>query len=261
MFNTDAKKNQNNNITHLNIIFRCCIPVHSVRGGNRPFDATKREVVLCCLESLLHSITDDCTIHILDDHSEKSDVEKMKGMLLKNSKRHQFIALKDTGNGESLDACFQLARDKDFELTYFCEDDYLHSPEAITSMLTFYRGFHQDCIIHPTDYIDRYLRDKPYDSLIYLGSDRHWRTIKHTTGTFMISQRVLKKYWKLYMAFAQSNKKVSGGHEDETINKIYQKEICLSPIPSLAAHFSPFPEMPHFVDWKSLYLKLKKGIE
>jgi hypothetical protein len=242
----------------MDIIFRSCTRVTSLHPGERPCQATKSEVTLSCLYSLICSADAQTVIHVLDDHSFPEDVEKMRAMLARHDSVSQFIPLGVTGNGLSMEASFRYAREQGFELIYFCEDDYLHCPLAIPTMKRIYADLDGKCIIHPTDYIDRYLRDKPYLSLIYLGCDRHWRTIKHTTGTFMVSRNILLKYWKYYQAFADHNKGGEAGGEDVTINKIYQKELCLSPMPSLAAHFSPLPEMPRFVDWERLFLQYNK---
>lgn len=256
-----TKKNTISKENPLHILFRSCIPIHSIRSGNRPFNATKRNVVLCCLQSLLNSVTNICTIHILDDHSQQEDLESMTSMLNLNSNRHQLISIPTKGNGLSLETTFNYAKENAFPFIYFCEDDYLHLPHSIEHMINFYNHFTKDCIIHPTDYIDRYNRDSPSPSLIYLGPSCHWRTIQHTTGTFLISQKILQKYWKKYIAFAKINKTNTSGGEDKTINKIYKKETCVSPIPSLAAHFSPHPDMPKFIDWKNLYQQMKEQIQ
>lgn len=244
----------------LDIIFRSCTRVNSEHGGTRPLRATKSQVTLVCLKSLLESCRRIGRVHVLDDYSHKEDVEKIQRLLKQYSEEHIFKAIDVGNNGASMEESFNYARENKFDLIYFCEDDYLHLPQAISSMINFYQNFGKECIIHPTDYVDRYLRDKPYPSLVYLGGDRHWRTILHTTCTFMINRRILEKYWNVYLKLAQINKGEAGG-EDKTINKIYKKEICVSPIPSLAAHFSPEPEMPHFVDWEGLFNEIKQGLD
>ncbi len=230
----------------------------SVRLGERPCQATKSEVTLSCLYSLIRSVDQATFIHVLDDHSLPEDVKKMRELLTRHNPAHRFVPLQVSGNGQSMEATFHYARDNAFELVYFCEDDYLHCPSAIPMMKDFYANLGHEGIIFPCDYIDRYLRDKPAPSLIYLGRDRHWRTIRHTTGTFMVSRNILLKYWKHYQAFADHNKRGEAGGEDVTINKIYQKEPCFSPMPSLSAHFSPHPEMPRFVDWEILFRQYNK---
>ncbi|MFT7641177.1 MAG: glycosyltransferase involved in cell wall biosynthesis [Pirellulaceae bacterium] len=243
----------------LNVIYRSCTRVHSVHAGSRPCDASKLQVVLVCLYSLLRSCPENAIVHVLDDHSLPDDVERIQQLLAEFGERHNFISIDDTGNGQSMEATYDYARHHQFELVYFCEDDYLHLEGAIPSMLGFYNNFDGDCIVFPTDYIDRYLNGALYQSYIHLGEDRHWRTIRHTTGTFMISGVHIKKYWKLLNKFAAFNKSSSGG-ENQTINKIYTKETCVSPIPSLAAHFSPEPAMSPFNDWEALFLSMKKKL-
>jgi len=254
------KKKQTTSVERLDIIFRSCVRVEAVYGQGRPGGATKRETTLTCLRSLLDSISGRCTVHVLDDHSDSRDVDQMKSMLQENSDRHKFVSLEESGNGESLEACLQYAKENNFKMIYFCEDDYLHLPIAVPRIVEFYEDCPYDCVIHPTDYTDRYTRDKPYPSFIFLGKDRHWRTIKHTTGTFMVTQRILYQHWKTFLAFAKYNKQSRGGGEDETINRIFAKEMGVSPIPSLAAHYSLFPDMPPFQDWEGLFEKIKTKV-
>jgi hypothetical protein len=232
--------------------------VACVHPGARPCQATKSEVALTCLYSLIRSAGPETVIHVLDDHSLPEDAATMRRMLARHDPADRFLPLNVTGNGFSMEASFNYAREQDFDLIYFCEDDYLHSLAAIPMMKDFYTGFGRDCLLHPSDYIDRYLRDKPYSSLIYLGRDRHWRTIRHTTGTFMLSGKMLRKYWKHYQDFARYNKKGDAGGENLTINRVYAKEVCLSPMPSLAAHFSPQPEMPRFIDWELMFRQFNR---
>lgn len=214
---------------------------------------------MCTIQSFLDAMTPRCRLHVLDDHSSDDDVAMIRRILAKAPGRAEFVPLDVTGNGASLEACFHYARKKKFDLIYFCEDDYWHLPGALVRMLEFHDHFGYDCIIHPTDYTDRYTRP-PYESLIFLGKDRHWRTIRHTTGTFMVSRRILEAHWGQYMKFSAYNKKGYGG-EDDSINKIYKKEICVSPIPSLAAHISPEPALPPYVDWAALHQSLIVKIE
>jgi hypothetical protein len=243
----------------LNIIFRSCSKVHATHGGDRPCGASKRQVIFCCLKSLLDSIGDgDSIVHILDDHSDEDDVKMMKDLLSAHGPNHKFVPLDVTGNGNSMEACFRYAKDNAFELTYFVEDDYLHLPIAIKAMLDFYWSNPGDRIIHPTDYMDRYTRtNEPYLYDIFLSGYRHWRTIRHTTVTFMISDRVLDIYWDNYMALAEGYR-TGKGSEDDSINLIYEEETCVSPIPSLAAHFSPSPAMPPFINWRKFFRRLLK---
>ena len=251
---------------NLHVIFRSCTRVGALNahrfGSKRPFTDSKKELVLACLNSLLHSLGDKGIVHVLDDHSPEDDVVAMKKLLASYGNNHEFIALSKTGSGESFDAALNLARNNEFPLTYFCEDDYLHLPHAILSMLDCFKRY--NAIVFPVDYFERYTgRDTGdiYPSSIYVGEYNYWRTIYHTTFTFMVEKRVLEKYWDTYVALARANMNaIGGGGEDDTVNKIYKKELCLSPLPSLAAHVSPTPPLPPFIDWKAVFEKNKKAL-
>jgi len=247
----------------LNVIFRTCTHIGALNahrfGSKRPFTDSKRELVFACLNSLLFSLGDKGIVHVLDDHSPEEDTGAIQALLRSYGDAHRFVPLEKKGAGHSFDSALQYAREQKFSLMYFCEDDYLHLPHAVSSMVDCHEQY--KAIVFPVDYFERYVgRDKEdmYPSFIYLGEYNYWRTIYHTTFTFMIEKRVLDKYWGIYIELARANMNAVGaGGEDDTINKIYKKETCLSPLPSLAAHISPTPPLPPFVDWKTVFEKNK----
>ena len=75
----------------------------------------------------------------------------------------------------------------------------------------------------------------------------------------MLDKRILETYWDVYKELARRNMDAVGsGAEDDTINKIYEKELCVSPLPSLAAHLGPTPPLPPFIDWRKVFEENKK---
>ena len=143
------------------------------------------------------------------------------------------------GNGDSLKTCYEYAEANcKNQLIFFIEDDYLFEESAIYEC---YKAaiqakiiFNKDICAHPVDYPDRY-RDL-YPSWIIAGEKRHWRTIKHTTGTFLISHNILIDQWEHYKNFTKIGI-TPGITEDITINKVYETYPCISPIPTLAEHY------------------------
>ena len=243
---------------NLSVILRTCTRVGALNahrfGSKRPFTDSKREIVLACLNSLLDSLGKNGVVHVLDDHSPQEDTDVIQKLLKSYGDEHRFVSIEKSGNGHSINAALQYGRTNNFDLMYFCEDDYLHVPHAISSMLDFYQK--QKTIIHPVDDFDRY--QELYPSFIFLGTYNYWRTVKHTTFTLMISRRILETYWNLYVELAKRNMdSIGSGGEDDTINKIYERETCASPIPSLAAHISPTPPLPPFVNWQTVFDKNK----
>ena len=252
----------------LHVVLRTCTRVSALNekqvGSKRPFTDSKRELVLTCLNSLLNSLDDKGTLHIVDDHSPEEDVQAIKKLLTHYDSRHRFISLEKRGNGNSVRKALEYARDQNFPLIYFCEDDYLHLPHAIASMLSGHEK--QKAIIHPVDYFDRYVNNNPekniYPSIIYTGEYNYWRSIRHSTFTVLVSNTILKKHWDTYMRLADVTETFNGsGGEDETINTIYTTELCISPLPSLTAHLSPQLQLPPFILWKKIFEENKKQVQ
>jgi len=227
--------------TTLNIIYRSCDRVQAFSGTKpRPF-GTKAEVILRCFESLLKSIQHydrPCELVIIDDHSSQDTVDKMKALLERYDIESIFLIMDETtGNGESLKYCYNYAKDNLDGLLFFCEDDYLFVETMLDECEDmFRRGVATtgvDVCIHPVDYIDRY--KKMYACMVLLGKNRHFRTIQHTTGTFFITKAILEDQWENYMKFTQYGIE-PGLTEDHSINLVYKKYPCLSPLPTLGHH-------------------------
>ena len=127
-----------------------------------------------------------------------------------------------------------LTKDEVNDLVYFVEDDYIHDENAISEMLfAFERLTSQlgkDVFLCPADY--PYLYNKIEDTKIFLGNKRHWRTVKETLITFMTSKEMILKYWEDFIAMSTTRHHPM----EKKLHEIYEKEYCLSPIPSLAMH-------------------------
>ena len=97
--------------------------------------------------------------------------------------------------------------------------------ERISSQLN------REIIICPSDY--PYLYTKAEYTQNFLGEKNHWRKISESLCTFLTSRKMVEKYWDKY-----------------------EKELCISPIPSLALHFtnvnSIFGLSPN-TDWKKIW--------
>lgn len=251
---------------HVDILLRTCnrVDVASAPSTRRLLNKSKEEVLFRCLISLCRAIVycqqqmPECylTLTVLDDHSDAQTVATIKQMLKGLPIDTSFKSIHGTGNGESIKENYHYALEQCSGLIYFCEDDYLHAPNALVSMIKSYNKLSESLtdkiILHPYDCPDRYLNPLPhgqYPCEVYLGSDRHWRTVKHTTGTFLTHYALLKRYWHHYIAFAQYgiDPDIS---EDNTINLIYEEVPCLSPMPSLAVHLQYVSTLSPFVKWQ-----------
>jgi len=149
---------------------------------------------------------------------------------------------------------FLLAKESCNDLVYFVEDDYIHQNEAISEMIFTYERISsqskKELVICPSDY--PFLYNKVEKTQIYLGNKRHWRTTEETLLTFMISKKLIEKYWKSFENMCQ----FENSPFEKPLHKMYEHELCLSPIPSLAMHCtninSVFGLPPNF-DWKKIW--------
>lgn len=232
----------------LSIILRTCDKVNAFSGGGRKRDfGTKKEVMFKCIKSLKDSIDyfesfgNKCVVTIVDDHSSDEMVKFIKSTL-----PGSFISLQNGGNGESFGKCVDLAKNMQ-GLVFLVEDDYLLKKECLLSMVeTYYKikeDFQISVCIHPSDYPDRYKKLDP--SYIVLGSDRHYRSIKYTTCTFMYDSTVFSEFENELKVFCNYGK-VPGITEDNSINLVYKKYLCISPIPSLAEHYQYYDTLSPF---------------
>ena len=222
----------------LTVILRTCDRVNTF-SGSKPRDfGSKGEVMRKCISSLRQSIEyfeskgKRCKLVIVDDNSSEGMVS-----FLKSLNPDVLTSPSQSGNGFSFKECVSLACVED-GLVFLEEDDYLLKKECLLSMVETYhkikKEFNIEPCLHPTDYPDRYVRI--YPSIILLGSDRHYRSIKHTTCTFMYHSSVFNQHREDLERFVDYGK-VPGINEDNTINKVYNDFTCFSPIPSLAEHY------------------------
>ncbi|MGD1852004.1 MAG: hypothetical protein ACFCBU_15930 [Cyanophyceae cyanobacterium] len=249
----------------LDILFRSCARVNAFCGSPRLITLPKGELIQRCLGSLVNAINlaiapsaipnlPNLTIRltILDDDSDATCLVELQKILNQTPIPSQILRITGRGNRDSLHSNYVYGRDRCPELIYFVEDDYLHAPEALASLLGSYQLLQQQVngpiILHPCDYPDRYRQ--PYPSTILLGSDRHWRTILHTTGTFLLHRQTLLDYWENYWAFGDRCV-VPGPAEEGTINPIYTQVPCFSPMPSVAIHFQDETTLPPFTRWQN----------
>ena len=241
---------------NLTIIYRSCDKVDCFSG--QPRMKPKQEVIKRCFKSLITSLyNQDSTkvnekLIIVDDSSSKETREFLSNTV-EGKIKSNIILHENLGNSGSLKQCYNEA-DKlpDDHLIFFVEDDYLFDQDCIGEMLYLYQktGPNSRYILHPVDYPDRY-RDI-YECQIILGRTRHWRTIKHTTGTFMVPKKVFAEYRDYYEKFTEYGV-TPGINEDNSINLVYSEVPCLSPLPSLAHHFQYESTLSHFLDWKELW--------
>ena len=238
-------------VQSLNIYFRSCSKVNLWnQNKERIFEADKDEYALRSLYSILKSINYskknfneiNIKLSIIDDNSSEKFIQNMKKLLLKFDIDNEIISLQKNevtqdvkdSNFASIKKCFTLAKDNSEDLIYFVEDDYIHDEICILEMIGTYERIatqlNKEILLCPTDYPYLYASCDP--TYIFLGNKKHWRKTEQSLGTFLISKINLNIYWKNLLQFAS-------GEDDPAelaLHKIYEKEPCFSPIPSLAIH-------------------------
>ncbi len=241
------------------ILFRSCSRVAAFSGKPRFLKVPKQELVLRCLNSLILSIdravrsstSAKIRLTVIDDRSDTDCVEKIRQLLNHAPVETAFHTFEGTGNAASLQANYKFARQHCRGLIYFVEDDYLHDRNAILELVESDRQLRKqlqrDIVLFPCDYPDRYRQ--PYPAHVLLGSHRHWRTVRQTTGTFVTPHSILERYWDNYMGFAQYGLR-PGITENNTINLTYLDVPCFSPLPSLAVHLQYAHTLSPYVDWQ-----------
>jgi len=272
-------------VKSLTIILRTCASVNMLtQSKKRLFDKEKSEYTLRSLNSIINSLNFakelfkniNMEVIVVDHASEKNVVEKIKSMISNQFFKSRFIHLNiddfkkninpinqknekvtfnQISNMSNIHQSLLLAKECD-DLIYFVEDDYIHSIDAIKEMILTYEKLSsmlkQEVILCPTDY--PYLYSKIENSKIFLGNKNHWRSIKETLCTFLMSKEMVLKYWEELT----STCKFEHYPFEKPFHKIYDKEYCLSPIPSLAIHCtninSVFGLSPN-IDWKKAWEK------
>ena len=270
-------------VKSLTIILRTCASVNMLtQSKKRIFDQEKSEYTFRSLNSIINSLNfakelfDNVNLEliIVDHNSEKSVVDKIKLIISNQFFKSRFISLnvddfkKDINskneknekvtfnqmsNMSNIHQSLILAKESD-DLIYFVEDDYIHSIHAIKEMIFTYEKLSSmlktELILCPSDY--PYLYSEIENSKIFLGNKSHWRSIKETLCTFLTSKQMVMKYWDELTSMC----KFEHYPFEKPLHNIYEKEYCLSPIPSIAIHCtninSIFGLSPN-VDWKKAW--------
>ena len=270
-------------VKSLTIILRTCSSVNMLtQSKKRLFDEDKSEYTLRSLNSIIKSINYakelfkhvNLELIIVDHKSEKTVVDKIKKILSNQSFKSSFFDLNvddyikgikplnekkeqvipnQISNMANIHQSLILAK-KSEDLVYFVEDDYIHSIEALKEMILTYEKLSSllktELILCPTDY--PYLYSEIENTKVFLGDKSHWRTVKETLCTFLMSKEMILKYWNELGSMC----KFEHYPFEKPLHDIYEKEHCLSPIPSLAVHLtninSVFGLSPN-TDWKKVW--------
>ncbi len=247
------------------------------QSKKRIFEFPKIEYVLRSLNSLIKSINYleeknsniEIKIKIIDDNSQEQNLIKIKEIIKKSNvnieiinhknEEHKNIIKKQTTNEtfanlSSLLKCYEIGKNEGKDLVFFVEDDYLHFESALDEIISSYERIssqtNNELFVCPADYPYLYMDNKKTNLLI--GSKRHWRTVSKTLCTFLVSHKLIEKYWENFYNNCLDR------HDpfEKYLNKIYEKELCVSPIKSLSIHMTNVNSsygLSPFINYKSLW--------
>ena len=270
-------------IKALDIILRTCASVNMLtQSKKRIFEKDKSEYTLKTLKSIINSINFNkelfnkikIKITIIDHNSNKEVISEF-GELLKNqffkseilkldldlyakqinkiNEEGKEVTKNQISNMSNIHQSLEIAKNCE-DLIYFVEDDYIHKIDAIEEMIFTYERIssqlNKELILCPSDY--PYLYDNLEKSNIFLGNKYHWRSVEETLCTFLTSKNIINQYWE---EFVSTCKKEHYPFE-KPFHAIYKKELCISPMPSLATHFTNINSVygiSPFINYKKLW--------
>ena len=252
-------------IRSLDIILRTCASVNMLtQSKKRIFKSNKKDYSLKTLKSLINSINNNKKIFknikvkltIIDHNSNPKVIEKFKKLLKKEFFKSEILNLNinfykknikkinqqgnkvtdnQISNMSNINQSLNIGKNCD-DLVYFVEDDYLHKKDAIEEMILSYERISsqigKELIMCPADY--PYLYNKLEDSKIILGNNSHWRSIEESLCTFLTSKKIINKHFKKFVSACEFEHYPF----EKPFHDIYKKELCISPMPALAVHFT-----------------------
>ena len=267
----------------LDIILRTCASVNMLtQSKKRIFEKDKSEYTLKTLKSIINSINFNkelfkkvkLKITIIDHNSNKEVISEF-GKLLKNqffkseilkldldlyaiqinkiNEEGKEVTKNQISNMSNIHQSLEIAKNCE-DLIYFVEDDYIHKIDAIEEMIFTYERIssqlNKELILCPSDY--PYLYNNLEKSNIFLGNKYHWRSVEETLCTFLTSKNIINQYWE---EFVSTCKKEHYPFE-KPFHAIYKKELCISPMPALATHFTNINSVygiSPFINYKKLW--------
>ena len=250
-------------VKSLDILIRTCASVGMLtQTKQRIFEKEKIEYTLRSINSIIKSskvakqTMSNLNINftIIDHNSGDENLKRIKTLLEISDVSHKLINLdlsqydskikkinaknekvtsNQLSNMSNIYKSLELSKTLN-DLIYFVEDDYIHELNSISEMILTYERIssqiNKELILCPTDY--PYLYVQAEDTNIYLGEKYHWRKIDETLCTFLTSKQIIEEHWDKFLSMCTFEHYPF----ESPLHEIYKKELCISPIPSIAIH-------------------------
>ncbi|MDA9180950.1 glycosyltransferase family 2 protein, partial [Pelagibacteraceae bacterium] len=233
--------------------------IHSLLDSIKPGSQLKN--ININFKVIDHNSTEKCLTkidNIFKDFNTKYslinlDVEKFKKKINPINEKGDRVTANQMSNMANIHQSLLEAK-KSKDLIYFVEDDYIHNKNSIEEMIFTYERIatqlNKEIILCPTDY--PYLYAKADITQIFLGHKYHWRKVNETLCTFLTSKLMIEKYWDKYISICEKEHSPF----EKPMHEIYEKELCISPVPSIAIHLTNINSIyglsPN-VDWKKIW--------
>ena len=227
----------------MKIYFRCCEKQETVSGVNRWEEIPKWKTVRKCWKSIYEGIDESDEVFILHDEVTQETLDFIEEHSYENTtfleipKHHIQDRLHTFKMLEFLKT--QLDTSNPEEVHYIVEDDYLHTPDAISAMKLIFTKWNN--FVTTYDYPDRYTMDKT-PCFLMVDTDRHWRTNPSGTYTFAAKTKTWLECWDIINNTAPHN----------PTKEMFQTHPCISPVPGCSSHLTPHHLSP-VVDWDALW--------
>ena len=275
-------------VKSLDIILRSCGSVNMLtQTKQRIFEENKSEYTFRTLNSIVNSINNNkklfekikLNLTIIDHNTDQKILQSYKDFLSKQFFKSKILKLdiqtyekdiqkineqgKEVTKNQISNMCNihqSLRMGKNCEdLVYFVEDDYLHNLDAIEEMIYAYERISsqldRELILCPADY--PYLYSNLQKTNLFLGNKYHWRSIEETLCTFLTSKELINKHWEKFTSAC----KFEHYPFEKPFHEIYKKELCISPVPAIAVHFTNINSLyglSPFVNYRRIWEKNKK---
>ena len=270
-------------VKSLDIILRTCTSVNMLsQSKKRIFKSSKNQYSLRTLVSLINSINNNKRIFknielkltIIDHNSKKKIIKKFEKLLKKQFFKSEINSLdldlyskkikrinqqgkkvteNQISNMSNINQSLNLGKNCN-DLVYFVEDDYIHNIDAIEEMIFAYERISsqtgKELILCPADY--PYLYTKLPNSKILLGNKYHWRSVDESLCTFLTSKKIINKHFKKLISTCE----FEHFPFEKPFHEIYKKELCISPMPALAIHYTNINSiygLSPFINYKKLW--------
>lgn len=251
----------------VNVVLRTCDKASLASNRIVPKD----ECVKRCYKSLVTSLTNygnSFSLHVIDDDSS-AETKEFLHTYFPEATIHdvivdpavQFKDVKQKSRYSLKIALDYISELPDDELVYLVEDDYLHYPNSIETMInarSYLENISVDISIgiFPQDFNQLYYHPQNpfnetyvYPCIVLPGPDRYYRSTWFTHESFLIPVSLFKKYKEQFYTLLDIGT-LEGYWEGNTISKVWQQpEVkMMMPMKTLAIHLGEAKDISFYVN-------------